>query len=402
MFVMFVLPLIGCSDSDSQSASQNIAKDQAKADRAASSTTKNKSGTAATKNPETPDGAIRAVIAGFRENRTEVLWEFLPARYQADVNELIRQTVAGIDPKVWDAIVRSLKKLVGVLKAKKQFVIKNQNLMASLNIEQKTELWTQLIAFADLLLESDLSDHDKLKTLDVGKFLSTTGNSLLKEIRVMAESTPGQLPSLTTIEQMKVKLIRSDGETAIVQVDGPDDVSNENQLIRIDGKWVPKKFSEGWPKVIANVRNQIIGQVQIDDARKPQLMMTIEDIDGLLDQFAKVDSQQEFDQMLLSVVRRYMKIPVSDPTRNLKPQPVTVVVEAILNSEAEDELIAIIKAATDDPKHCDLEVIVEDQTTMFTVSPVSDIQAFAKKLTYGKITNVDAEELVIVIKPTRE
>jgi hypothetical protein len=39
--------------------------------------------------PDTPDGAIRLVIAGMQEKRPEALWNFLPASYQKDLNDLV-------------------------------------------------------------------------------------------------------------------------------------------------------------------------------------------------------------------------------------------------------------------------------------------------------------------------
>ena len=38
-----------------------------------------------------PDAAVMAVVNGIKANHPEAIWNFLPASYQADINQLVQQ-----------------------------------------------------------------------------------------------------------------------------------------------------------------------------------------------------------------------------------------------------------------------------------------------------------------------
>src|SRR5262245_1254862 len=54
---------------------------------------------------ETPEAAIRRATQGLEENRPQVLWESLPVAYRNDVNRLVQNAAARIDPEIWERSV---------------------------------------------------------------------------------------------------------------------------------------------------------------------------------------------------------------------------------------------------------------------------------------------------------
>jgi hypothetical protein len=48
----------------------------------------------------TPDGTVRHVLRGLADNRPEVIWQVLPAKHQALIENKIKQTLGTLDAQV--------------------------------------------------------------------------------------------------------------------------------------------------------------------------------------------------------------------------------------------------------------------------------------------------------------
>jgi hypothetical protein len=80
---------------------------------------------------------------------------------------------------------------------------------------------------------------------------------------------------------------------------------------------------------------------------------------------------------------------------------VTVVVKATLTDSAQDDLCEKLKALTDDRARTVSEITGDDETTTIKVGPVNDVAAFAARLDFLKITNVDAKTRVVTAVPKK-
>src|SRR5262249_29787200 len=135
----------------------------------------------------TADAAIMSVVSGLRENRLGALWDFLPASFQNDLNALLHDFAARMDPEIWNNGVAAARKLARVLKEKQQFLRPREQAAA---LERPATDWGQVADVLETLLASDLADLEKLKKADAGKLLADTGGQLLAQARAFSKLGP--------------------------------------------------------------------------------------------------------------------------------------------------------------------------------------------------------------------
>jgi AcrR family transcriptional regulator len=138
---------------------------------------------------DTADAAVLTVIDGLKENRLDAFWDFLPAGYQKDLNDLVHSFAKRMDAELWNKSVDVLRKLARMLKEKKEF-------LAAARARARQEPGAapgpspaELGAIADLLetlLASDLADLEKLDPESYGR-LRETMNILETHYRDMCD-----------------------------------------------------------------------------------------------------------------------------------------------------------------------------------------------------------------------
>ncbi len=69
------------------------------------------------------EATVQAVVDGLKASRPIVLWDFLDSNQQGGVNGIVRDFADVIDPEIWEATTRNLKKLAHVAATKKEFLL---------------------------------------------------------------------------------------------------------------------------------------------------------------------------------------------------------------------------------------------------------------------------------------
>ena len=77
---------------------------------------------------------------------------------------------------------------------------------------------------------------------------------------------------------------------------------------------------------------------------------------------------------------------------------VTIVIEQKLTSTEQDPIIEQILLSVDDSDQVNIVPMAEGETTIFKISPVADVEAFAKKIKFGKPAKVDAKKRSITVE----
>ena len=60
--------------------------------------------------PATADAAMQKLIDGVKAGKYEAYWEFFPASYQKDLNNLAQEFASNADPELWSALFTTLQK----------------------------------------------------------------------------------------------------------------------------------------------------------------------------------------------------------------------------------------------------------------------------------------------------
>lgn len=251
--------------------------------------------------PSTPDGTVTHVAEQLKNNHPEVLWEALPASYQADVTTLVHEFGQNVDAEIYGKVVTLLQKLVGILQTKKEIIMQSSMMPEGMVDRENMDLkWDSVVGVLDTLVNSDLGDVEKVKTLDVRQFAATTGTKLMTqaaEVSKVSPEDPYQNEFMSKLENMTVELVSTEGDTAKVRITVPDEQPEEMDLVKVEDRWIPKEMADSWADEIAEAREQIAKLGNDEDAAQTKMMAMgmFGMVEALLDQIANVETVEEFD-----------------------------------------------------------------------------------------------------------
>jgi hypothetical protein len=361
---------------------------------------------------DSPDVAVLAVLEGMRKNHPEALWDFLPETYEHDIDDLVHVFAQRMDRQLWARGIAVLRKLVDVLKTKREFLAADMSRVAEL---------------VDTLLSGDLADLERLKAFDGRRFLATTGALLVGQLHELGQDLGGML------RIKKVTLMRIRGDTATVELKTANDpesqfgkladesgstITFEREFVRVEGKWIPKDLADGWIEQIGQTRARLslLSPENLGEM-KPQILSLLTAVEGVLDRLAAARNHDEFRAALgeADVQLAPFKLLVAawlggtsdadamgpaetQPEDSRGDEPIefaTVVVTGMLDDDAQDALRARLQALADDRNQAECEFTGDDESTTFKVGPVGDIEEFAKRLTFLKVTSIDPKTRTI-------
>ena len=208
---------------------------------------------------------------------TCAVWDALPSSYQSDVNDLIHTFAANMDADVWRAGTGLVKKVIRVLKEKKEFILKQPALAQSpVDTTTMTENWDPMVGVLETIAASDLADLQKLKTLDVGVFLDGTGKKIAEQLAALAKAADDKKLSLTEfpgvpvdamplagIGNAKFSTVKIEGDTATLRIEN-EGKTEDQEVVRVDGKWLPKKMVDQWSEQMQSAKTALTTQMPED------------------------------------------------------------------------------------------------------------------------------------------
>ncbi|WP_417376512.1 hypothetical protein [Gimesia maris] len=372
-----------------------------------------------------PAEAMQSLLDGVSNQQMENVWDFLPASYQKDVNSIVQEFATKMDPEMYDGVFGSTQRLAKLLKDKKEYILKNEMILRmQAPPEEISEYYDPGVDIFSALVNSDLSSQEKLKHFDGGKFLSSTGNVLAKNILILSKLVPSKEsePSFSEkLKQTKVTVVTSEGETATIKIEAPGEAPQEVEMVKVEGKWIPRNLADNWQSKIETARNSV-AQIKLEDvtARKTQAMQGLNKFNETLSQLENAKTEQEFNakltqevaplaamapMMLMLATQAAMQGPLSEmgatagEASPVDPnQVVTIVIEQKLTSTEQDPIIEQILLSVDDSDQVNIVPMAEGETTIFKISPVADVEAFAKKIKFGKPAKVDAKKRSITVE----
>lgn len=259
------------------------------------------------KKPAGPDETAKTFAKGISDKQPEVIWELLPATYQTDLNGLVAAAAAKTDPDLHAKSVETLKRLVTVLKSKKEYILGSPMLKEVPNVNQ-AELqknYDSAVGMIDTLVSSDLSNLDKMKKPDLGNFLKVTGGKLMAQAAAVSAATPGDEMNkeLAKLSQLQAKVLSQTDTTAEMDVT-VDGKTEKVKLTKVEDKWVPDEMAKEWSEKMAEARKGIEGMNMSEG--KMQILAMLGAASTVLEQLEKAKSQEEFDQALTSSLQGMM------------------------------------------------------------------------------------------------
>lgn len=295
----------GCSKSDSGKGSSGASGTSAATGATAAAPAAGGAAPApATPAAVSPDAYVNDVLHSFASGDATKLWDALPAKYQSDVKSIVAEFAGKVDADLWNKGFALLGKTAKVLKEKKQYVLGSQIAGAFAPPDAKEAVsknWDSIVGMLETVATSDIKTIDGLKSVDIGKFVSTTGNALLSGGMKAAEAAnPQAKAELERVRKAEVKLVKTEGDTATLSMVDESGAPKEKVFKKVDGKWLPAEMVAAWDKGVADIKTDM-ASVAIPPEQKAQAMGGIAMVESTIDQLAAAKDQAEFDKVLAGI-----------------------------------------------------------------------------------------------------
>jgi len=278
---------------------------------------------AATAQTATPDAAVRELLANLEAGNLRAMWDALPTSYQTDVNDVLHTFAENMDVDIWNAGKRILGKAVSVLKDKKQFILGYPALQQpGVDLSAAEKNWDNVVGLLDAIVSSELTDLDKLKTLDMAAFLDGTGKDIGAKLAALAKAVeqdvdPAALPmppdfpgaevvQLGDLENLKISTVSVDGDSAVIRIEKATGDSEDHEAVRVEGKWLPKEMVDGWSEGMAGAKQFLTTDMPKQLQENKQMLLSplspVKMAEGVLDQMLAAQDQEAFNEVINGIM----------------------------------------------------------------------------------------------------
>ena len=259
--------------------------------------------------PESVEGTLEHAIRGLSADRDPgVLWELLPADYQAGIDGWRVALAAAIPEQDYDKAMALVRRAGAVLKRRSDFLAANMPLkimLQALGDVSEDDLAATVAASGDVFLilgNSEMRTRAGLAATDTGQFLHVTGTKLLRSA-VRAIRITGIDP-IASAQAAEVQILSETDAQAQIQVhaNGQDMALS---LTRVQGRWVPSDLARRWADLDAQVLEAIRGMnLDSSPARQQVMDMVLADLQTL----EEIESRTKFERHLMQAFSRYEKL----------------------------------------------------------------------------------------------
>ncbi|HSR51599.1 MAG TPA: hypothetical protein VLV83_12280 [Acidobacteriota bacterium] len=256
----------------------------------------------------TPDAVVMQVADGLAAGQPIVVWQAMPASYQADVTELVHTFADRMDPDIWNRTFGVMGKVSLVMTEKKDYILDNPMFAQQGDkIQEVQQQWDRIAFFLSTLSKSDLGDIDRLRTANPEAFLAGTGSALMSEFLTMAATrqsdNPWESNFIQSMSNIQATLISINGDFAVVNITGPDNKSKDVNFVKVEGKWVPEEMALEWPDVIEEARSNLASlQPERLSENKDQVLAALMTVDSSLDQMLSAQTYTDFNNALQGLI----------------------------------------------------------------------------------------------------
>jgi hypothetical protein len=98
------------------------------------------------------------------------------------------------------------------------------------------------------------------------------------------------------VSTTKATLVKVEGDTATVNIEGKGQTQKEQQFKQVEGKWIPKNIADNWKMDMAKAKakkelQEAMGKTKLKN--KEMLLSQMKTLDGVLDQMMAAKNKDE-------------------------------------------------------------------------------------------------------------
>ncbi|MGE3808269.1 MAG: hypothetical protein AB7K24_26715 [Gemmataceae bacterium] len=161
--------------------------------------------------------------------------------------------------------------------------------------DQVEKGYDDVVEILNTVVNSELGKLEDLKNPDVEKMLSGSASKLMGQIMALAAKQPGLPPVAEIRNKVSIQVVKAEGDQAVLKFVA-DDQSKDVEMVKHEGKWLPKKMVDQWPMAIAEIKKNI-SEIPPDVLNKAKNLKILGVVDAELDKLAKAKSPEELQNM---------------------------------------------------------------------------------------------------------
>lgn len=252
--------------------------------------------------PQTAQQQVEMLVRATRNGDAVAFWDWLPAGYQQDVEQLARSLADRVDGKTYDRTAKLLHRFAAVALEKQQFVFGNQTVAAMLqhngaDVRGAKDAYAALFRMLQQVAGGELGSVDGLRRFDGRAFMGKSGKALLETVFAFARAT-GDDP-VAGLDQVSVRTLGQKGGEVRIELKGKDRAAEVTTFVQVEGRWVPVEMAQKWQDGVGELREKIAAMPKQGDAKlAAQAGLVLGMIEGVVKQLEDVESQQDFDEVV--------------------------------------------------------------------------------------------------------
>ena len=259
----------------------------------------------------TPDAAIMEIANAIVNSQPQNLFKALPASYQKEISSVLSEAAKKMDAELWAEGRGLLLDLVNIAKTKKELILKTQMLA---QVEDKAALnksWDDGVAALTMLLNCDITNLEKLREANIVSLLTNVSETMKKLSTILSEQMDEKDDVLAKLKAMKVTVVSQEGNKATVKIETIGESPEIEELLLVEGKWIPKDFANGFAKG-AKEAHENVAKIDFTSeqgkAMKAQIMQQLAMVKMMLKQAEAATTPQQFDGMLMGLMMSTMSM----------------------------------------------------------------------------------------------
>jgi hypothetical protein len=331
--------------------------------------------------------AVHAMLQSLRDGRLDEAYDFLPERFQVDVDRLLQERAAEVDPELWQAVTRTAYKGLLLLREQKSLILESLNQPESAAaVEELAASWDGLVDTLAELESSDLARLESLRRMESRRFLATTGNALFRGLRGV-DAVGGGTPLDALLETRVTETTWPDGRVVLAITPPGQEHANLVEFVSIDGRWIPRPMADAWRTTLDAWRIRLaLG----DREAQVKARAAIAEFEASVDQMRAATTVEEFQAAaapsLLTIYQTYKQW--SQPPG--PPGGVSLTVRGHFDDDEQTRILADLEPLTDDPPRSVYTATAGPDAMVISLRPVADVEAFARRLSFAVDLQIDA------------
>lgn len=251
---------------------------------------------------KTPDKVVEIVTQGLSKNEPQMLWNALPESYQKDVNELLSDFAAKMDKDIWNKTFELIQKIITILETKKDLLLTGDMVnKAPVGKKQISENWSSFVSILEIIVKSELADLEKIRKLNIEKFLAGTVSDLMKKASELSklEKEDKYNKELDKLTRIKTSIIKTENEETTIKIEVPDEEPKVVVFIKVDNKWIPKDLADQWKEKISEIKKDLSeASEKISIEKKQKFLGMMKSFDGILDQILAAKTKEDLEPII--------------------------------------------------------------------------------------------------------